>query len=222
MLLLPPITPSFACSPGLWGITEHRGWSVQTQKAAQRRGAGGRHTIINWRLRAARLWKPVCFCRASTTVNTAAYWATWRQINKGITRLRTAILGGIKGRGTEEQKWKEDWGEPSATWGWRSECVWQGVWKNESVSGCFSVWSPLLSLCRNTFSNTDFWGGEQTNRDLRIQAAMEQTLAGVCLRNQIRLMHFYLTLSKLLDVPKCSPTNVVMDLSVLDCWPVKT
>lgn len=48
--------PSFARSPGLGGgITEHTGGSVQTPKAAQRRGAAGGHAIINWRLRAARL-----------------------------------------------------------------------------------------------------------------------------------------------------------------------
>lgn len=146
LLLLPPITPSFACSPGLWGITEHRGLSVQSQKAVQRR-AGGTYTIINWRLRAARLWKPVCFCSATTTVNTAAYWATWRQINRGITWLHTATLGGIKSRGTEEQMGSERRSaENLQQHGAGTVNVCERGCERQSVSGCFSCLKHRCSV----------------------------------------------------------------------------
>lgn len=136
--------PSFVGSPGLWGITEHRGWSVQTQKAVQRRGAAGTHTIINWRLRAARL----CFCRATATVNTAAYRATWRQINRGITGLRTATQGGIKSSSTEGQAGSERRsGENLQQHGADGvnvcdrRCEGLGVWGDASV-----VWSIAAAL----------------------------------------------------------------------------
>lgn len=104
-------------SPGLRGLTEHRGWAVQTPTPVQRESSrGGKKRAKKLKEGCAFVWVRACVCLwAERNCHISAYWATWSQINRGIMQLHTAgraTLGGIK---TEDEDTEEQIGSESRT-----------------------------------------------------------------------------------------------------------
>lgn len=130
LLLLSPIFPFIRPVPGAARLDWAQRLHCPNSKAVQRRGAGGRHTLINWR-RAASLC--VCFV-GQVQLSHFSLLGNMKPHKQRNYAASCSYTGRDKGsrqrhRGAE-RKWKQDRGEPK----------WQGV-------DCWSVWICMTGRC---------------------------------------------------------------------------
>lgn len=125
LLLLSPIFPFIRPAPGAARLDWAQRLHCPNSKAVQRRGAGGRHTLINWR-RAASLC--VCFV-GQVQLSHFSLLGNMKPHKQRNYAASCSYTGRDKGsrqrhRGAE-RKWKQDRGEPK----WQGVGVFESVWQ---------------------------------------------------------------------------------------------
>lgn len=134
-----PSPPLFTWSPGLQGLTEHRGWAVQTprqckgeeQEAETSEETEGRlHVCVS-------LCEFVCVFVGQVQLSHFSLLGNMKpdkQRNYAASYSGESYTGRDKNRGYShrgaDQKWKQDWGEPQG----------QGV-------DCWGVWICMTGQC---------------------------------------------------------------------------
>lgn len=130
-------------SPGLRGLTEHRGWAVQTPWQCKGEEKEAEMSLETTREGCVVFVSLCVYWWGKYNCHISPCWATSSRINTRIMQLLTVdknYTGRDKSRGRRHRgadwKWKQDWGEPKGQDVWiyvTGKCEGMKVWGDGSL-----------------------------------------------------------------------------------------